>query len=964
MHQHPRTPAVPSQVPNLPAKPTPTSLREDLRDWDSAPTSPSTDTRPSTARGLGIDGADSSDKPRDSGPSKDAMAKLSQIIANYHTKAALIILQSRVELPPAYQKGSDVPRINRWFNVELDDSDTLREPLRTWKNCDASENRPPPLVIETFLDTKGLTNNQTLVILDDQGKRWDVQESLAASRGAGAQTPYQSGSDEIILERWRIELGEPSSSPPADLGSILPTVYKKSIVLFRSLFTYSKFLPAWKLCKRSSQVRMNSALKIRYRVADGSSCKDPTIDHLTAPLYEGTEKVVDVYKFGVTESPAGPFSVQVSYRTNCDFRVDDSEALLSSRFMGADDDIFRPSLPADETMRANIEVGSVPVGRRTIDNPDHSRAYGSLSTFHQVGPATGASPISALRAARDSGAVSPSPSDSPTRITPVKAAPIGRAAQLASEGGNSNFQRRPSVSFQPFKAPTLSASPSLADNPLGVSPRTSSFRVPIGTSADSRVMPPPSVAAAARRPPLASDNVLSFSNSTSPRSAPISRYTSSFSHRRGRLSVGNSNKMDDEISSGRLSVASPSAQPGSALLSDTTGTSADSIAQDSEDISNFLKLLDAAKGALDVKPGAVSSFRQPGTDCLARYQAMRESNDALSESMAASMNPNRFSVVPRTLSGVPPIAGTSVSTVSSAGKPMSPHTPHTPHTPAIRSRLSSNSVADDIVAEHDRRGVQSPTGETARHPAAQRIALTAGAIDIPTSPRVFDPTFRGTSYTHHRAATTDSDEVFPFGLRSISLGTDELGNASRQTTPHERPPFSRQQSTTGNSNPPTAVPVQPEGAVPQDQSVPVATSSSSTANVYQPRFASSRGRGFSGGPHSLSSASSSLARGATIPPHLSERETDRDGNASGSNSGNSTLEIRRGSQRPSSNRAPPSSQFEDDEPLLFAMSDFGVSRRSLDENRHGNHGGTDSNSASRRGSGRRGNGLPSFHHWT
>lgn len=33
---------------------------------------------------------------------------------NYHTKAALIVLHSRVDLPPSYPKGSDTPRINRW----------------------------------------------------------------------------------------------------------------------------------------------------------------------------------------------------------------------------------------------------------------------------------------------------------------------------------------------------------------------------------------------------------------------------------------------------------------------------------------------------------------------------------------------------------------------------------------------------------------------------------------------------------------------------------------------------------------------------------------------------------------------------------------------------------------------------------------------------------------------------------
>lgn len=796
------------------------------------------------------------------------------------------------------------------------------------------------------------------------------------------------------MERWKIELGEASSRPPADLGTILPTVYKKSIVLFRSLFTYSKFLPAWKFCKRHTNLRRSPALQIRYRVIDGSACTTPSPDYLTAPLYEGNTPVADVYNFGVTDSPAGPFSVQVNFRNNCDFRVDDSEALLSSRFMGADDDeIFRPSLPTEETLRPNPEVGSVPVERRTVESPDFTRAYGSLSTFHNVGPPTSSSPISALRAARDSGAGSPSPSDPPSKklLPPAKIAPTGRAAQLANEVGSPKFARRPSVSFQPFKAPSLSASPALVDTPLGVSPRTGPIRPSTGTSIDSKIMPPPSVAASARRPAaLVSEQAISSSNSASPKPAPISRYSSSFSHRRGRPSSGGTNKLDEDHSSGKTSAASSNVQPGSGVLADATGTSAESIHADDENISDFLKMLDSRK---DLMNTSSSTALEPGprkptatSAALARFQRMRDSNAALSDSMSTSLHLHRSSTSSsKQLSGVPPmVAGTSVSTSSSPGKPLSPHTPHTP---AIRSRLSSNSVADDIHTENERQRVhlehESPLEEIPGLETTQPGSSTAAAIDIPTSPRIFAPAYRRSSSAAQRrrpTASGDDDEIFPFGMRSVSLGAEDrphlaLATAQPQSE-YDNPDATAYQSQTERRTSSTEDPVVTgggttnqyrEGASLRGQmaSGPIATSSPSNANLYQPRFSSSRGRGFSGGPHSLSSASSSLARGGNIPPHLAERE-DRDGNASGSNSGNSTMEIRRGSgQRPSISRAPASQgTIEDDEPLLFAMSDFGASRRSLEENRHGHHGGADSAGGSRRGSGRRGAGLPGFHAWS
>ncbi|KAJ5669567.1 Autophagy-related protein 13 [Penicillium macrosclerotiorum] len=980
MHQHPRSPAVSSSAPRQPSQPA--SARNDLRGMESNPSSSSADTRSRSTKGLGIDAGQEStaENPREAiGPGKEVMAKLNQIISNYHTKAALIILDSRVELPPVYAKNSDKPKVNRWFNVELEETDALREQLWTWRTCDAIDHRPPPLIIETYLDGRGLTNNQSLVILDENGKRWDVRESLAGARGPNAN-PQQADADEIILERWTIELGEAAGDLPVDLGALLPTVYKKSIILFRSLFTYSKFLPAWKFSQRGTKLRRSPALQIRYRVIDGSrprSGRSP--DSLTVPLYEGHGKVVDTYRFGVTESPAGPFSVSVAYRTNCDFRVDDSEALLSSRFMGADDDIFRPSLPSEDAPRLNPEVGSVPVEKRTVESPDCSRAYGSLSTFHQVGPTTGASPISALRAARDSAVGSSSPSDSPSKklLPAAKIAPPGRAAQLAGEGDSSNFARRPSVSFQAFKAPPLSASPVVMEPALGVSPRTSSTRVSTGTSAESRVMPPPSTAASARRTAaLASEQAIASSNSASPKTAPLSRYSSSFSHRRGRPSSGGTPKIDDDNSSGRASAASSNVQPSSGLFAEAAGTSAESIHADDENISEFLKMLDTGKDLMNPSRSTSiqSSQRKPTATsaALARFRGMRESNAALSDSISSSMHMHRSSASSsKHLSGVPPmVAGTSISTASSPGKPISPHTPHTP---AIRSRLSSNSVADDIAIEHDRRVTHvehdSPLEENPNLENSQSAALIAAAIDIPTSPRVFAPAYRRSSSAaqRRRPTTSDDEEMFPFVLRSMSLGAEDtphLGPTQQQQTDYENsdvdPTVGRRSSSADD---PSSSAAAATGTITgRSQPVPGPSATSSSSNVYQPRFASSRGRGFSGG-HSLSSASSSLARGAIIPSHLAERD-DRDG--SGSNSGNSTMELRRGSgQRPSIGRGPPSqTPFEDDEPLLFAMSDFGASRRSLEENRHGNHGGTDSNGGSRRGSGRRGAGLPGFHNWS
>ena len=921
-------------------------------------------------------------------------------LQNYHTKAALIILHSRVNLPPVYSRGSETPKVNRWvctlsklgqavhgltrsccaiqFNVELEETDILRDQLRIWRTCDATENRPPPLIIETYLDTRGLTSNQSLVILDENGKRWDVLESLAVSHPTRAA---ETGSDDIILERWRIELGDTSNKFPTDLGSILPTVYKKSIVLFRSLFAYTKFLPAWKFAKRNRKLRANPALQIKYRILNAHETRQGAgPDHLTVPLHENGGKVVDTYNFGTTESPAGPFSVDVTYRTSCDFRVDDSEALLSSRFMGADDEIFRPSLPSGNTEKA--EVGSLPVQKQFVGDPDPSRAYGSLSTFHHVGPPTGTSPLSALRMVRDTGTLSPSPGDSSSQ-KPLSTAKIGsgggRAAALAGEGGQA---RRSSMSFQPFKAPPLSASPSLVDPPLA-SPR--SMGLPRPVSSDKSTPPTSAPTTATRKPmPTAPENAIASSNSASPRPAPISRYSSAFSHRRGRSSVGASNKAEDDIPSERASAASSAAQPGSGLLAEPTGTSADSIHADDENISEFLKMLDLRKDFMNPANSANDTPARKTTAtsaALTRFQRMRDSNAALSDSMSSSVHMQRSSnSSSKQLSGVPPMAaGTSISTASSPGKPISPHTPHTP---AIPSRLSSHSIVAYNEPETNPRGLSDGHESPMEDNDPSGDATQTTAIDIPRSPYLPAYTGDAGSGPAGRISGPDDDDDFPFPMRSVSAGDRPTHSLSaiqqRQQQQQQGQQYENADNHTRRTTQPSPLNEDPALAsgpvsgvfrdigVHRGGSGPTATSSPSNNHIYIPRFGHTRGRGSSGGPRSLSSGSSSLARGG-IPHSFPERDQDREGNASGSNSGGSTTEARRGSgQRPSSGRAQAQqTPVEEDEPLLFAMSDFGTSRRSLEEGRHGNHG-TDSsgNTGSRRGSSRRGMGPPGFHVWS
>lgn len=102
----------------------------------------------------------------------------------------------------------------------MDEMENFRDEIRLWRSADAWQGpRLPPLIIETYLDTSEMTASQALVISDAAGKRWNVTEALnrAANRGGylGLRTGDKgsSRSQQVVLERWRLEIRYEALSP-------------------------------------------------------------------------------------------------------------------------------------------------------------------------------------------------------------------------------------------------------------------------------------------------------------------------------------------------------------------------------------------------------------------------------------------------------------------------------------------------------------------------------------------------------------------------------------------------------------------------------------------------------------------------------------------------------------------------------------------------------------------------------
>ncbi|KAK8046565.1 hypothetical protein PG996_014629 [Apiospora saccharicola] len=808
-------------------------------------------------------------------------------VRNCFMKAGTLVLQNRLRLTPVTLQTGE-KRMSRWFQTDTDDFEEFRDEFRIYKQCSGFDNRPPPLFIEIYLETSRLKNGQSLVIVDEDGKRHDVAEAMNSWDSGGSSSGRQDKhtNTRIILERWRAELKGSSPNLPGDFGPLLATIYKKAIVLFRSIFTTVGVYPASKLARGTKIKGLHPALQLRARVSTNETTSS-RFDALRSPLTERPSgDITTDYMFGSLDLPVGRFYVSVSYRNNCSFQVAETESLLSSRIsLAISDDLFKPSFPHRGVSRRDYstDIGSLPSHRHALDATDNQQRYGTLRSIKAPGSDTTSPPDSR-----------PASVEVPAHSLPIRPSLTGSTAAA----------RRPSVSFQPFKHGSLSGSPvpRLHDHDISASPHSIgrgslvTEKSVIAHSWDACFLargPPP----ATETPPAAS----------SPRPSATNRFSSSFSHRRNRASYGGASRAgdDDQVSSGKQSASSSLAQPGSGLLNEAGGGgSSGSFQTDDDNIQEFLKMIDSKKTLQSFEPSKKGETSTKRTNAqLSRFHLMRESNNALTESMNSSVQLQRSSSSSsRQLANVP-----GMSASSSPGKPLSPHTPHTP---AVPSRLSEGFSADH--------GQSEGAGMASRIPASvpSTIEETRGAIDIPLSPRAYPHIRRSSSVAQQNRALVDEEEAEAH--RSTSLGAVD-GEApsisallSQQTATNDGAAESPILEVPANMATVESSDMLPRGSssVERESRPPAGLFAGMSSSPQRGRFSFGTGRGHST-PHS---GNSSL----TGPSNRYGR-----GYARGGPSGAGAIGV--------------SSDEMEEEPLLFDMSELGqnMNRRSLEESRGG-----------------------------
>ncbi|KAK7275915.1 hypothetical protein RIF29_17041 [Crotalaria pallida] len=271
--------------------------------------------------------------------------KLEQIVYQFLLKGLHIILDSRVpSLRPhdrsgELSSGSRVRRSDKWFNLALGDRPSALDNLNFWHR-----NLMDPMIIDIILVHEG-----------------------------------NGSSVETVIERWVVQYECPRVMAPqtGDITGSYKKTYKKSIVLFRTLYSQMKLLPAHRIFRQLGTSSHTCNFDIIYKVSSFSD-----------PFSRAERGTLEEYNFTPVEAPPGRLCISVTYRTTLsDYNLQCSPALLPkiiTDYVGSPNTDPLRSFPTSEK---GFQATSFPL--RGVAPPSSApleRPHTWTSGFHKAAP--------------------------------------------------------------------------------------------------------------------------------------------------------------------------------------------------------------------------------------------------------------------------------------------------------------------------------------------------------------------------------------------------------------------------------------------------------------------------------------------------------------------------------------------------------------------------------------------------
>ncbi|KAI0056993.1 hypothetical protein BV25DRAFT_1813075 [Artomyces pyxidatus] len=173
---------------------------------------------------------DDTQKPPQTSPGSSTGEQLGSLSAAETTKADLVAYRMYVKLKNLVHfcrvpAPSMVSKMDKWFNLEIPDTDIFKDEMRMFRSL-SSMDYVPPLRLDVLLSASETQSPRVLT---------------AAFSDVMGRTECT-----VLLESWSLAF----RPRPPDPDLQVATSYKHSISLIRGVYTLMHLLPSWQLRKR------------------------------------------------------------------------------------------------------------------------------------------------------------------------------------------------------------------------------------------------------------------------------------------------------------------------------------------------------------------------------------------------------------------------------------------------------------------------------------------------------------------------------------------------------------------------------------------------------------------------------------------------------------------------------------------------------------------------------------------
>lgn len=227
-------------------------------------------------------------------PLQAERAKIEQIVAEYYAKALHIVLEARI--PQQQNEGYGSHRggttTNKWFNLELDSFAHVLESVEPWKRGVCQE----PMVVDIWLHQPSSPGQE-----QQTPNKWSSSSPRQRLRAESWGGDEDIAGSSLLLERWVVHYerkkgswlgfgpavkggvgvpvehasspeggagdGGAAVSPPLSHALERPVVYKRTVIMLRSLYCLVRTLPAFRLFKLATSSSHSRSFSLSYTVS-------------------------------------------------------------------------------------------------------------------------------------------------------------------------------------------------------------------------------------------------------------------------------------------------------------------------------------------------------------------------------------------------------------------------------------------------------------------------------------------------------------------------------------------------------------------------------------------------------------------------------------------------------------------------------------------------------------------------